>query len=193
MQIPVLETERLLIRPLTPADELPCHALYVDIDWADHGVSDATNRERRREWIEWSVRNYVQLSRLQQPPYGERAVVAKDGGFVGLVGLVPLLAPFAQLPSFGSRNRARFTAEVGLFWAMSPAEQRKGYAGEAAKALIEYAFDTLHVARIMAGTEHTNTASIGVMRKLGMRVESNPFPEPEWFQVVGTLERAVPR
>ena len=189
MEIPTLATERLLIRALTPGDELACHALYLDIDWADRNASDAVNRERRREWLDWTVRNYVALSRLQQPPYGERAVVTKDGSFAGLVGLVPLLAPFAQLPSYGGRDRARFTAEVGLFWAISPAAQRKGYAREAAAALIEYAFGALHVARIMAGTEHANSASIGVMRRLGMRVERNPFPEPEWFQVVGILER----
>jgi hypothetical protein len=28
------------------------------------------------------------------------------------------------------------------------------------------------------------------MRKLGMRIESNPFAEPKWFQVVGSLEAA---
>jgi hypothetical protein len=26
-----------------------------------------------------------------------------------------------------------------------------------------------------------------VMRKIGMRVERNPRPEPEWFQAVGVL------
>ena len=28
-----------------------------------------------------------------------------------------------------------------------------------------------------------------VMRKLGMRIERNPSPEPHWLQVVGVLER----
>jgi len=27
-----------------------------------------------------------------------------------------------------------------------------------------------------------------VTRKLGMRVEHNPYPDPAWFQVVGILE-----
>jgi RimJ/RimL family protein N-acetyltransferase len=189
MQIPILETNRLLVRPLTQADELDCHRLYVDIEWADRSVRDEVNRERRREWIEWTVRGYVQLSRLNQPPYGERAVIAKQRGrFIGLVGLVPLLAPFAQLPPFGGKSNARFTAEVGLFWAISPAVQRNGYASEAAGALIAYAFEQLQLGRLMAGTEHTNAASIGVMRRLGMRIERNPFAEPEWFQVVGILE-----
>ena len=90
IQVPTLETTRLLVRALTQADELACHELYVDIDWADHNASDAVNRERKHEWLEWTVRNYLQLSELTQPPYGERAVVTKsEGRFIGLVGFEP--------------------------------------------------------------------------------------------------------
>lgn len=129
MQMPILETERLSIRPLTAADHAACHRLFLEIGWVDRAVSDAVDRARRREWLEWTVRNYVQLSELRQPPYGDRAVISKqDGGFVGLVGLVPLLAPFAQLPMFGGARDARFSAEVGLFWATSRALQRNGFA-----------------------------------------------------------------
>jgi len=45
----------------------------------------------------------------------------------------------------------------------------------------------LHLARVVATTERENVASIGVMRRLGMRVEENLQPEPAWFQVVGVL------
>jgi RimJ/RimL family protein N-acetyltransferase len=40
----------------------------------------------------------------------------------------------------------------------------------------------------VATTEHDNLGSIAVMRKLGMRIETNPEGEPEWFQTVGILE-----
>jgi RimJ/RimL family protein N-acetyltransferase len=79
-------------------------------------------------------------------------------------------------------------AEMGLFWAIDPDQQRQGYATEAAQALIDFAFRQLRVKRLIATTEHDNAASIGVMRKLGMRVEANPFPDPPWLQVVGVLE-----
>jgi hypothetical protein len=29
---------------------------------------------------------------------------------------------------------------------------------------------------------------MAVMRKVGMQIEKNPFPDPPWFQVVGFLE-----
>jgi hypothetical protein len=45
----------------------------------------------------------------------------------------------------------------------------------------------LNLARLVAGTERSNTASIGVMRAMGMTIEENPFPEPPWFQIIGTL------
>jgi RimJ/RimL family protein N-acetyltransferase len=189
MLLPVLETERLTIRPLVMSDLAPCHQLYVEIRWGDSALSVEANRERRRSWLEWTIRNYEELARLLQPPYGDRAVTLKDSRrLIGLVGLVPLLAPFAQLRCFGNIERARFTTEMGLFWAMFPAMQGQGFATEAARALIDYAFETLHVGRIMAGTEYDNLASIGVMRRLGMRIERNPFAEPAWFQITGILE-----
>jgi [ribosomal protein S5]-alanine N-acetyltransferase len=42
--------------------------------------------------------------------------------------------------------------------------------------------------RVVATTTYDNEASMGVMRKLGMRIERNPFPDPPWLQVVGILE-----
>ena len=75
-----------------------------------------------------------------------------------------------------------------MFYAISPAHQRRGYASEAARALVDYAFQRLNLKRVVATTNYDNAASIGVMRKLGMWVEKNPRPEPPWLQVVGVLE-----
>ncbi|MBC8146309.1 MAG: GNAT family N-acetyltransferase, partial [bacterium] len=69
--------------------------------------------------------------------------------------------------------------------AISPTHQRVGYASEAARALIEYAVRDLNVGRVLAGTTFDNIASIGVMKKLGMKMYVNGLDVPEWFQVVG--------
>jgi RimJ/RimL family protein N-acetyltransferase len=185
-----LETDRLRIRPLAVDDLEACHRLYSDIGWGDPELAEAERRRRTSDWLDWTVRSYVELARLRQPPYGERAVVARDGGdLVGLVGLVPMLAPFAQLPSLGGRPDAPFSAEVGLFWAIAPRVQRRGYATEAGGALVAHAFAHLRLGRIFAGTKHGNAASIAVMRRLGMRIETNPYPDPPWFQVCGVALR----
>jgi [ribosomal protein S5]-alanine N-acetyltransferase len=92
-----------------------------------------------------------------------------------------------RLPSEKSPNAYRVT-EMGLFWAIDPEQQRQGYATEAAQALIDFAFQQLRVKRLIATAEYDNAASIGVMRKLGMKLAQNPLPDPPWLQVVGILE-----
>jgi RimJ/RimL family protein N-acetyltransferase len=170
--IPAIETERLRVRALAETDA--------------EGVERVLGTPRD-EWLRWTVGGYSQLDELKQPPYGERAVERRsDGALVGLVGLVPCLAPFGLIPGLeDAGDPRRFRPEVGLYWATAPAERGQGYAGEAAAALIAHGFEALRLSRIVATTEHRNAASISVMRKLGMRIESNPGPLPEWFQVVG--------
>jgi ribosomal-protein-alanine N-acetyltransferase len=180
-----LDTAHLHIRPLTMDDLDNIHMILN----ACFGESPL---EERREWLEWTVRNYLALANLHQPPYGERAITLKDTGeLIGAVGLVPAFGPFQRLPSFRKHGESADTLnqpEFGLFWAIAPAHQRKGYAAEAAQALIDFMFKEMSIRRIVATTEFENGASQAVMRKLGMTVEQNPTSgEPFWFQVVGVL------
>lgn len=200
--MPPLRTPRLLIRPFVMEDLPDAHRI-LDLE----AEMEPGTLEERREWLEWTIRNYAALDRLWQPPYGDRAIVRlEDGGphageLVGVAGLVPAFGPFAQLPSFAAARAnaagrgsaepakpARFTAELGLFWALGNAYRGQGYATEVGRALVDYAFRQMNAARIIATTEYANTASQRVMERLGMRVERNPLPEPVWFQVVGILE-----
>ncbi|HEY0607179.1 MAG TPA: GNAT family N-acetyltransferase [Herpetosiphonaceae bacterium] len=194
MRMPTLETERLLIRPFT-LDDLDALYQILDVELSDAelGTEGAMARDERRRWLEWSVLNYEQLAKMYQPPYGDRAVVlCSDGTLIGACGYVPCLAPFDQLSGFQSTHQESTglsTAEFGLYYALSPAYHRRGYASEAAGALVRYAFDVLKLKRVVATTTYDNVGSMGVMRRLGMRIERNPFPEPPWLQVVGVLER----
>jgi RimJ/RimL family protein N-acetyltransferase len=189
MEMPQLDTERLLIRPFLPGDLEAVHRILdVELGDGNFGTEGAMTITARKEWLEWSVRNYSQLAALYQPPYGDRAIVLKaDDGLVGAVGFVPSFGPFGQLPTLGGRS-SRNTPEFGLYYAISPIHQRQGYAFEAVRAMIDYAFTTLNLKRVVATTTFDNLASIGVMRRLGMRIERNPFSDPPWFQVVGMLE-----
>jgi RimJ/RimL family protein N-acetyltransferase len=183
-----LETDRLLIRALRPADRDAFAAIVDAAFGSPHSAAEYSD-----------IVNYHALGDrvhdvLHQPPYGERAVVLKDSReVIALVGFVPCLRPFAQLPSFGGAPDARSTPEVGLFWAVAPEHRRHGIATEAARAMIAYAFDDLRLARIVATTDHDNPASIAVMRRLGMTIDRNPFPAPPWHQVVGFLAAAANR
>ena len=181
--MPILETDRLVVRPFRPDDLEAVHLMFDR-----EGNEEGWPIDLRRDWLAWVSANPRFLELLVMPPYGDRAVTLKDGTLIGSVGVVPYFIRLGQLPGFGGRENALSQAEVGLYWAFAPAHRRKGYATEAASALVEHLFRVERLNRIIADTSYENVASQGVMKKLGMRLEHNPFPEPEWLQVVGILE-----
>lgn len=185
--VPPLKTERLLIRDLQAGDLDDCQALFVDIAWTDPALTPEEDLAERRAWLTWSIDGYRQFARLYQPPLGERAIIERaTGEFLGLVGYVPSFAPLERLASFGENPGAGRTMELGLFWALATSAQGRGYASEAAGALIAHAFGAMAVERIIATTEHENLASIAVMRRLGMQIDSYAGVHPG-LQVVGVL------
>ena len=193
-EMPTLETARLRIRPFVMEDLKDVHRLFdIELNSDDLHTEKINAMKERAEWLEWSVLNYSQLAKLYQPPYGDRAIVRKDTGrLIGSCGYVPCLMPFEQVPNFSYYNTSgkvgHATTEFGLFYAISPSHQRRGYASEAARALVDYAFQYLDLKRVIATTDFDNNSSIGVMRKLGMRIEKNPLAEPPWLQVVGVVQ-----
>jgi len=62
-------------------------------------------------------------------------------------------------------------AELG-YWIGVP-YRGKGYATEAARAMVQYGFETLGLHRIFASHFVNNSASGGVLRKIGMRHEGS--------------------
>jgi RimJ/RimL family protein N-acetyltransferase len=186
MRIPCLATERLIIREFAPDDLDTIHRILSD------GFGGVHPLPERQQWLQWAIMNYRELDKLNQPPYGDRAVVRKtDDRLIGATGLVPAYGPFGQLSYFtaqGLPEDRRYRPEVGLFWVIDPGCQGHGYATEAARAMIDHAFSALNLSRIVAETDYNNAASIGVMRKLGMNIQNNPYPDPVWFQVTGILE-----
>lgn len=178
-----LDTNRLVIRPVTTAD-LDAFAALIHASFG--GPRDP---EAYRARVTYYALGEAVLAQLYQPPYGDRAIVLKETGrLIGSVGFVPCLAPFGQLPFFGGAENSKFSPEVGLFYAVLPEHRGRGIASEAAAVMARFAFEHLNVRRIVATTEYGNGASKAVMRRIGMTVQHNPWPTPQWFQVVGILE-----
>jgi RimJ/RimL family protein N-acetyltransferase len=177
-----LETDRLRIRELTMADLDTIHRILNDAFATDMPLA---TRER---WLQWTVLGYEMFADLEQPHYGERAITLKDtGALIGAIGTVPYIDNFSQLAAFNTPSR-RATAEVGLFWAVDPAQQGQGFATEAARALVAYLHRALKLGRIIATTDDRNHASQAVMRKLGMTIEQIEKAEPPGILVVGVLD-----
>ena len=69
--------------------------------------------------------------------------------------------------------------EVG--WAMHPEEWGKGYALEAARGVMDWAFKEMNVHRIVAFCHEGNSASVRVMEKLGMH-QDGLLRETRWLR-----------
>ncbi|MGJ6965135.1 GNAT family N-acetyltransferase [Streptosporangium sp. G11] len=61
--------------------------------------------------------------------------------------------------------------EVELLYSLSPARWREGLITEAATAILEYAFGTLSLPRVVAEVDEGNTASVRTALRLGMARE----------------------
>jgi len=186
-----LETNRLVIRPFILDDVPVIHRILDQTFGAGDKVDDTTALQERHSWVQWSILNQEWLPRLDQPPYGDRAIVLRaTRELIGSVGYVPLLDVYQQIPELANSTSQRgyTTTEFGLFWVIDPHHQRQGHATEAAQAMIEYAFKQLRLKRVIATTEYTNVASQGVMRKSGMKITRNPLPHPVWLQIVGIIK-----
>jgi [ribosomal protein S5]-alanine N-acetyltransferase len=190
-RIPALETDRLIIRELTMDDLEPINNVLNQSFGSEMPASE------RQPWLQWTVLGYEMFAMLEQPHYGERAVVLKETGeIIGAVGIVPYLDTFNRIAAFNRDPNAPASAEVGLFWAIDPAYQRRGFAPEAARALMDYLFTHEKLGRVIATTGYENLPSQKVMQKLGMTVQRLEEPQPPDQFVVGVVEnvsQSLPR
>jgi len=153
-EIPVLESERLVIRPFLNTDLPYLFQIKQNIGWVEAAKTAEQQLLDEADYLEWAVRNEHQLARMGQPPYGDRAVLLKETDqIIGSVGLVPCVDVYGQMPSLGGQAGCYATAEVGLLWLIDTAYQGKGYATEAAQTLIDYAFGSMRLRRLIATTE----------------------------------------
>jgi RimJ/RimL family protein N-acetyltransferase len=77
------------------------------------------------------------------------------------------------------RSAANLGGEIG--WVLNPDYSGRGYATEAARALLQRAFDDLGLRRVIARIDARNDASIRLARRLGMRQEAH-LVENELFK-----------
>ncbi len=71
---------------------------------------------------------------------------------------------------FAIRSVTAAGAEIG--WVFEPRESGRGYATEAARELLAFAFQTLRLHRVFARLDAANTPSARLCERLGMRHEA---------------------
>jgi RimJ/RimL family protein N-acetyltransferase len=121
----------------------------------DRAASDALVAAIRRHW---------EAEGWGYGPIERRA----DGAFLGMAGL----------------SRCDFDPPPGPFveigWLLGRAHWGMGYATEAARGWLHFAFGTLGLAEVVAFTEPANARSVAVMRRIGMaRDPSRDFDLPD--------------
>jgi RimJ/RimL family protein N-acetyltransferase len=156
-----LETERLLLRPWRDGDRAPFAALNADAESMRHFPA-VLSRAESDAFVD------SLMARFAEHGWSQFAVERKaDGAFLGLVG------PNRPLWS------AHFTPCVELGWRILRAHEGHGYATEAARAALAFAFDALGEARVYAFTVPANAKSQAVMQRIGMtRVAGGDFDHP---------------
>lgn len=191
--MPQLETDRLLIRPFMETDVADVHAVLDSIDLLDQGETPDQQLSSTQQYVRWGSLNQQQLARLDQPPYGDRAVVLRSStALIGCCGLVPYIDDLGMYPYFGGKTWGYTRPEIGLYWSIHADHHKRGYATEVAKALIAYALDGLNLHHVIATTSYDNLASQRVMKKAGMELQSNPGKHPPWREVLAISARIAP-
>jgi ribosomal-protein-alanine N-acetyltransferase len=146
----VLETGRLVLRKLVPADLDALAVLYADPEIRRYFPDGTRTREETREELEWIIDVYY-----GRYGYGLWATVLKEtGAFIGRCGLLPW--------EIDGRT------EVEVAYLLDREHWRRGLATEAARAIVDHAFATLPVDRLICLIDPGNTASRKVATNLGM-------------------------
>ena len=147
LDIPVLRTERLVLRGLREDDLDQFTAVFSDervYRWfgGDAPARDDMWRSMAMHLGHWALRGYGQWA----------LELADTGALIGRAGLW--------------RPEGWPGLEVG--WAVSAEHWRRGYASEAGAAALRWAFEHLDTDEVISVTLPDNTASRGVMEKIGL-------------------------
>lgn len=156
-----IETARLRLRRWRDADRAPFAAMSADPQVMEFFpallTTDQSNAFIDRIEAHWDARGY-----------GNYALEERDtGAFVGLTGL------FDVFPE------AHFAPSVEIGWRLARPFWSRGYAREAAEAVIAAAFAEHDFPEIVAFTARLNVRSAALMQRLGMtRDPADDFEHP---------------
>jgi ribosomal-protein-alanine N-acetyltransferase len=161
----ILETKRLILRRQVLEDLDALWALYCNPEITKYIPDAPRTREEAREELEWFMNGHPIF-----PELGLWATIHKETGkFIGRCGLLPWTIDQQQ--------------EVEVAYTLAPEFWGQGLATEAAKGIIQYGFDQLHLTRLICLIDQENQASIKVARNIGMRFEKEGKDETGPFLI----------
>ena len=151
-KIPTLETDRLILRELRRSDFRDMYEYSADPMTSKFLLWDVhKSQEYTKEFIEYVISKY------KSGDYNDWALVYKfNNKMIGTCGFTKI-------------DEENNVAEIG--YVLNPEYWNLGLATEAARAVIEFAFDVMKMHRVEAKFMYGNDASLAVMKKLGMKLE----------------------
>jgi len=150
----VLSTERLMLRPVTADD----HAALL-AHWTQPDV--------RRFLFDGAAPSAAEVAETIEDSIGDFAV----GGFgIWLIELGSAAGLVSTAAGLVGTAGLRPLQESGLeiFYSLAPGAWGHGYATEAARAVVEYGLGPLGLPEVLAEVDEGNTASVAVVKRLGM-------------------------
>ena len=161
----ILETDRLILRHQAPADLDDLFALYCDPDVSRYIPDAPRTYAEAREELEWFINGHP-----KHPELGLWATVHKETGkFIGRCGLLPWTIDGQ--------------AEVEVAYLLAREYWGQGLGTEAARAIADYAFEQLHLSRLICLIDQDNQASLKVARNIGMAFEKEGGDETGLYLV----------
>jgi aminoglycoside 6'-N-acetyltransferase len=158
-----LEGELITLDLMKPTDLEALYTLHADPEVTRYLLHDVRSRDEVARILERDAA----ATRLEKTDdYVQPAIRDRSGRLIGTM--------YFRIASVDDR-----TAEVG--WLLSPNERGKGYATDAARALLRLAFDEIGLHRVYAELDPRNTASIALCERLGMRHETH-IVEHMWLK-----------
>lgn len=166
-----METERLRLRHYKMEDaEVLHHIIYSDDEVCRHFCQPGQTIEQVRRNLTYRICQYE-----QHQQFGHLAVIRKeDETLIGLVGIIPCLMWYHR---FEGQDPRYNLIEVELMYAFGREYQKKGYAIEACRSVIQYAFKDLRIPRIAYGVMKDNVNSWGLMQRLGFEHQRDLNPD----------------
>jgi RimJ/RimL family protein N-acetyltransferase len=167
----VLETPRLLLRPLVPADRDAYAALLADAEVTRYigGPVEPDAAARQLDAV---------VERFAVDGLGPLAVEQRDEGrLVGRVGF--WIWSRSDWTGGWTRRELGDDAEVELGWILERASWGRGYASEAATAVLRHGFGELGLDRIISLIDPRNDRSLRVAERLGAMHETT-VTTPRW-------------
>ena len=156
IDVPRLETERLILRAIEPADFEGFAAMMADPEVAHFITMDRKAQDRMDAWRTMAYAMGHWLAR----GFGMWAIVEKASGrFIGRVG----------------PNYPEGWPDTEIGWALARETWGKGYATEAARTAMDYAFTVLRWRRAISLIDPDNTRSAAVALRLGSRKQPEKF------------------